>query len=161
MPRVIDVDLLASGAEKVDNETPNGSSIAFVVEHDGRRALLAADAHPNRLAESVARFAEGKAERRRFELLKVSHHGSAANTTSDFLARLDCNRFVFSTDGSRHRHPDPEAVAKILKYSAPAPKELVFNYATERTLPWNDAKLRAAWDYTCSFGTDGLVTIEV
>jgi beta-lactamase superfamily II metal-dependent hydrolase len=159
MPSVIDVDLLASGAERVDTETPNGSSIAFVAEHDGRKALLAADAHPTLLAESVARLAEGKGKLRRFDLLKVSHHGSVANTTRDFLARLDCGRFLFSTDGSRHRHPDPEAVAKILKHSRP--KELVFNYATERTLPWDDARLRAAWGHSCRFGANGLITIDV
>jgi hypothetical protein len=161
MPNVIDVDLLASGPERVDNETPNGSSVAFVAEYDGRKALLAADAHPTLLAESVARLTERKDEHRHFDLLKVSHHGSVANTTRDFLARLDCDRFLFSTDGSRHRHPDPEAVAKILKHSTPGPKELVFNYATERTLPWDDARLRADWGYSCRFGTEGLITIDV
>jgi hypothetical protein len=161
MPSVIDVDRLADGKEKVDTETPNGSSIAFVAERNGRKALLAADAHPTLLAANVSRLANVNAERRRFHLVKVSHHGSIGNTTRALVGIMNCNRFLFSTDGSRHRHPDPEAVAKILKWSTPETKELIFNYATERTLPWNDPKLRAAWEYTCRFGTEGHIQIDV
>jgi beta-lactamase superfamily II metal-dependent hydrolase len=161
MPGVIDVDLLAGGKEKVDTETPNGSSIAVVAEQGGRKALLAADAHPILLTESVSRFADGNAELRRFHILKVSHHGSIGNTTRALIESLDCDRFLFSTDGSHHRHPDPEAVAKIVKFSAKRPKELIFNYATERTLPWDDAKLRSAWDYSCRFGTEGSVEVDI
>jgi beta-lactamase superfamily II metal-dependent hydrolase len=81
MPSVIDVHLLASGAERIDTETPNGSSIAFVAERGGRKALLAADAHPTLLTESVSRLVYGSGERYRVDLLKVSHHGSIGNTT--------------------------------------------------------------------------------
>jgi beta-lactamase superfamily II metal-dependent hydrolase len=161
MPSVIDVELLASGAERIDTETPNGSSIAFVAERDGRKALLAADANPTLLTESVSRLVDGSGERYRVDLLKVSHHGSIGNTTRALVEGLDCDRFLFSTDGSRHRHPDPEAVAKILKYSPSRPKELLFNYATARTLPWDDTKLRAAWYYTCRFTADGHIEIDV
>ena len=161
MPGFIDVDLVAGGKEMIDTETPNGSSIAFIAEYGGRKALLAADAHPTLLTESVSRFAGGNAVLRRFHLVKVSHHGSIGNTTRALIEGLDCDRFLFSTDGSRHRHPDPETTAKILKFSNSHPKELIFNYGTERTLPWDDAKLRATWDYTCRFGTEGLIGIDI
>jgi beta-lactamase superfamily II metal-dependent hydrolase len=154
MPQTLNVDDLADSAERPDTETPNGSSIAFIAEFAGRKALLAADAHPSLLAESISRLIDRPGHRYAVDLCKVSHHGSIGNTTRALLETLQCGRFLFSTDGSRHGHPDPEAVAKILKYSPTRPLELSFNYATVRTLPWNDEAIRVAWHHTCRFGAD-------
>jgi hypothetical protein len=99
MPSILDVDLLSGGKERVDTETPNGSSIAFVAKRDGRKALLAADADPTLLTESVSRLVDSGAELPRFHLLKVSHHGSVGNTTRALVEGMNCDRFLFSTDG--------------------------------------------------------------
>ena len=40
-----------------DDKAPNGSSIAFVLEHGGKRALLGADAHPDVLVPALRRYA--------------------------------------------------------------------------------------------------------
>lgn len=162
MPAVLDVDELAEARERVDTETPNGSSIAFVAEWSGKRILFAADAHPTLLTESLKRLRGCGENQYNIDLFKVSHHGSTGNTTRALMQSVDCGRFVISTDGSRHGHPDPDAVAKLLKHSGPSSKELIFNYASTRTLPWNSPELCAAWGFDCRFAAqDAAIEIEV
>jgi hypothetical protein len=162
MPRHLDVDALADGREVIDHETPNGSSIAFVAEWDGKRVLFAGDAHPDRLVRSLARLAAPENGRYRLDLFKVSHHGSIGNTTRDLAAMVDCRRFAISTNGSRHGHPDPEAIAKLIKYAPAGAKTFYFNYRQERTAPWDAAALRAAHGYECVFpARDGSLVIAI
>ena len=160
MPRVLDVPALAAPSRH-DPEAPNGSSIAFLAEADERRILLTGDAHPDLLARTLQPLAAGDGGRLRVDLLKVSHHGSAGNTTAELLALLDCPAFLFSTNGSHHGHPDPETVARVLETPAQGPRTLYFNYATAWTAPWDDAAMKARYDYRCVYGDAGRLTIEV
>lgn len=150
MPDVLDVEKLSQPSPP-DNSTPNGSSIAMVAEYDGRRVLLAADAHPDLLEEGLATLAAADGGRCRLNLLKLSHHGSRANLTQEMLDKLECSNFAISTNGSRFGHPDPEAIARLLRYGGEKHKTLFFNYASERTSPWDDDKLRERWSYDCVF----------
>ena len=159
MPDPLDVEVLAVPG-KTDTEVPNGSSIALLVEHEGRRVLLAGDAHPDTLVRSIASLARAEGGRLRVDLFKVSHHGSRGNVTRELVELLDCRRFAISTDGTRHGHPDPEAIARMLAFAPPGPRELHFNYASDRTRPWDDAALEGRWDYVCRFG-DPQGTLEV
>jgi hypothetical protein len=55
------------------------------------------------------------------------------------LDLIDCARYLISTDGSNHRHPDHLALLRILKHSRRRPR-LMFNYAEDTTLPWSASK---------------------
>ncbi|WP_086608869.1 ComEC/Rec2 family competence protein [Erythrobacter donghaensis] len=149
MPDVLDVEALsAPGGD--DNSEANGSSIAMIAEYAGKRVLLAADAHADLIEAGLAKAA-GDEARVTIDLFKLSHHGSRGNLTEALLARIDCRRFAISTNGSRFGHPDPECIARLLRFGTPGPKTLYFNYATDRTTPLDDAALKAQWDYACVF----------
>ena len=62
---------------------------------------------------------------------------TAAGATSPriSLAILDCRRYVISTSGARHGHPNETAMARILKYGG-TDKEIMFNYRC-RAEQWN------------------------
>ena len=153
MPARIDVAALAEASIELDRELVNGTSIAFVAEWAGARALLAADAHPDLLCASLDHLREpGKSYV--VDLLKVPHHGSAGNITAALLERLECRRYAISTDGSRHGHPDPEAVARLLRYGTAGRKELWFNYRQASTTPWAERSLCESWDYVCFLPED-------
>ena len=149
MPPVLDVEALSVPSPR-DSTAPNGSSIAFVAEYDRKTVLLAADAHPDVLLTALTALA-GPEGRCAVDLVKLPHHGSRANVTREVLEKLDCRRFAVSTSGAVFGHPDPEAIARILKFGADGHKILYFNYASERTLPWHDRDLEASWDYECVF----------
>lgn len=153
MPAQIDVAALAEAASEPDRDMVNGTSIAFVAEWAGARALLAADAHPDLLCASLDHLRK-PGEAYVVDLLKVPHHGSAGNLTQALLERLECRRYAISTDGSRHGHPDPEAVARLLRHGTAGRKELWFNYQQASTTRWAERSLREAWDYVCFLPED-------
>jgi len=128
--------------EQEDPSAANGSSIMLLAEYGAHTLLLPGDGHAPDLAAALGRVCrERRAPDGRLPLaaFKLSHHGSDNNLTRAVLERVDCRRYLVSTDGSSHRHPDQQALLRILRYSKGTP-ELHFNYAVGTTLPWRDSK---------------------
>lgn len=155
------VEELATAKTEIDTGLPNGSSIAMVAEFEGKRTILSGDAHPDVLIRSLRLL--GEEDRYKCDLFKVSHHGSRANTTAALIGVLDCYRFAISTSGARHGHPDPEAIARLIKYAPAGLKTLYFNYAFERTLAWADEGLMRDYAFRCEFlgGGDDPLRIDI
>jgi Metallo-beta-lactamase superfamily len=127
-------------AARLDDSAANGSSIAFVAEFAGKKCAFLADAHAPQIVDSIWRMeAEGDG-RVAFDAIKVSHHGSIANLTKELLKSVRCNSFLFSTDGSKHKHPDDACVALTLTHVPEA--QLVFNYRSTQTEKW-DASVKS------------------
>lgn len=119
---------LAKVASAADTAKANGSSIALIAEYDGKRILLAADAHPDILLSSLKRYGGG--EPVKFDAVKLSHHGSRKNTTTALIKQLRSAKYLVSTSGSIFGHPDREALARVVVHQ---PSEVVFyfNYDQE------------------------------
>jgi hypothetical protein len=148
------VEALAAWQFESDVREPNGSSIALLAEYDGHSVLLAGDAHAPVLQAGVERLlSERRQARLAIDALKVSHHGSRKNTSSELLALLDCDCYLISTNGKRHDHPDAEAIARIVHTfrEASKPTRLHFNFDTDFTSPWNDDELAGEWNYTAHY----------
>lgn len=133
---------------KEDGEEPNGSSIAFLFEHDGHRVLFGADAFPTVLVRSLARLSKGRLE---LDAFKLSHHGSTKNLSPALLEAVDCPRFLISSDGGTFGHPNPETLARIL--TSEGEKTLFFNYASDYTTVWDDRKLMKEFGYRVEYPT--------
>jgi beta-lactamase superfamily II metal-dependent hydrolase len=156
----VDVNALAETPFKADSSKTNATSIAFLFEFDGVRILFTGDGDDSRIVESLRPLAEAEGGRLRLDALKVAHHGSAGNISPDLLKMIDCPRYLFSTNGDRHGHPDPVAVARILVHGGDE-KELVFNYRTRANL-WDIPDLRNRFHYTVTTAppdNDGIVTL--
>jgi hypothetical protein len=140
LPKTLSEAKLAklAGPTDKDDKAPNGSSIAFVLEHGGKRALLGADAHPDVLVPALRRYAEEVGEDRvRIDLCKLPHHASDGNVTSELISVMDARRYLVSTNGDKFAHPDDAAMARIIVSSKRAPA-IYCNFATVRTAPWVD-----------------------
>lgn len=110
-----------------DKAIPNGSSIAFLLEADNKSILLLGDAHPSVISNSLEKLELASEENKlKLDLVKVSHHASKGNTSPKLLSLIECNKFVISTDGSKHGLPDKEAIARIIA-SQPS-STIYFNY---------------------------------
>lgn len=145
-----DVTALAAERSSEDRTRPNGASITFVVEHDGKRALFCADAHPEDLEAALRLYAPDNPGRIRFDAVKVPHHGSARNNTAALIDRLESPRWLISTDGSRNGHPDPQAIARFV-LAGPSHKELVFNYKSAFSSEWDRGDLKTRYGYSTRF----------
>jgi len=156
----IDIPALVGAAKQSDRSAANASSIAFLASFGDKRCLFAGDAYSEVLQRSVERLLQSSSEDRlAVEAFKLPHHGSRANVHDNLLACLDCQRFLVSTDGSRFKHPDTQAIARVVGGGWRAnPRqdrlvELNFNYRTTINEKWDDEALRAVWNYRIVFPT--------
>lgn len=111
-----------------DNTATNGSSIAFILQVQKKRILFLADAHPGFIVQPLNEYQnEGTII---FDLIKVSHHGSFGNISCELLNKIDSERYLISTNGQKHGHPDKETIAHIITRKADFHRKLYFNYIT-------------------------------
>ena len=148
------IPALAALPFKQDTAEPNGSSIALLVSYEGATALLSADAYPSVVQESIERLLPAGEDRLPVGAVKLPHHGSRANVSSELLARLDSRSFLVSSNGSRTRHPHPESVARAISSAGPG-AELAFNYTTEYTEIWSDDTLRSEFSFETFYPPEG------
>ncbi len=155
------ITALASENFSCDATKPNGASIVFLAEFDKKRILMGADSHPDIVEASIRALGYSTTKKLPLACLKVSHHGSKKNTSPELLELIDCTRFAFSTDGTRHGHPDPQTVARILMQDRARKKTLIFNFHQPSTDRWDDKNLKAEWNYDCVFPDDGKTGVEI
>jgi beta-lactamase superfamily II metal-dependent hydrolase len=153
----IDVPALAASKFRSDTARANGSSIAFAAEFGSQSALFGADAFPGVLADSLQRLSEN--ERRKISVLKLPHHGSRKNLSTDLLKLLDCGTFLVSSNGKRFSHPNRESIARVIRRGGKP--RVVFNYRTEFNECWDDEDLMKQHGYSVEYGKDGEITVEV
>lgn len=145
------VDLLGRGdkwppvwneGEKPDPSVTNGSSIMMLAEYDAHALLLTGDAHASDISDALDRLRNDRptlTSPLQLAAFKLSHHGSDKNLTQVLLEKIDCDRYLVSTDGTSHRHPDQQALLRILRYSKRDP-QIMFNAFSNTTQPWGDSK---------------------
>lgn len=111
---------------KEDNAIHNGSSIAFILKIEDKKMLFLGDAHPSVVISSLIELEYSKEKKLKVDFVKVSHHGSKANTSNELLELIECDKFIISTDNSKHGLPNKETLARIINKHENC--ELYFNY---------------------------------
>jgi beta-lactamase superfamily II metal-dependent hydrolase len=166
----LNVDTLANAKFTEDPTEANGSSIVLLLRYKGAgkdkkvsNVLLGADGHPAVIEAGLKRLSK---EPLQLAAYKVAHHGSRNNVNESLLKRIDCSRYLFSSNGAIYRHPGREAIARVLKYgkSGTAPTELVFNYRTKFNKVWDAPSLKTKWKYTTTYpakGRSGIIALEI
>ncbi len=114
----------------IDKSPTNGSSIAICINYKGKNLLFLADGHPDILYKNLYNLGIEK-----FDLVKVPHHGSSKNMTLELSEILKSNKYLISTNGRKHAHPNVETLAKLIFANKDMKKELYFNYETS-TSKW-------------------------
>jgi beta-lactamase superfamily II metal-dependent hydrolase len=155
----INIETLALTPFKGDRAKPNGSSIAMVAEYRGDRILLTGDAHVPRLLESLALYQAQFPEKKSFSLVKASHHGSRGNVSTELVEAVDCKHWAISTSGAQFRHPDQEAIARIIMHS-PRGTTVWFNYDQPQTKTWR-RPTKPDRGFKPEYGNGGLLAIDI
>ena len=145
-----------------DRAVANGSSIAVLLEIEGKRILLGGDAHSRVMVDALTGLTE------RFgtstvnvDVFKLAHHGSAGNITRELLDLLRCDRFVVSTNGDHFRHPDAEAIELLGRPGAATLPTVYFNYLSKTTHRWADAAEQQRTGIQAVYGDDGHLTVTI
>lgn len=84
--------LLTSGGSK-DRNPYNGASITLCVTIGDIKILLTGDAHREDLETCCNRYLNGQ----EISIVKLPHHGSAANISLEMLKAMNCSHFIIST----------------------------------------------------------------
>lgn len=111
-----------------DDSATNGSSIAFVLEVEGKRILFLGDAHAETIVESLITLYGEKNAPFRFDAVKLSHHGSFNNNSPKLLEIITCDNWLISTNGDKYDHPDLPTLAHIITNKNNNAPKLYFNY---------------------------------
>lgn len=160
----LDVAKLAARKFQEDTAKANGSSIAFVAEYEGKTMLFGGDAFPGVLDASLRRW-KPKASVIELDVFKLPHHGSKNNLSPSLAERIACRHALFSTDGTKFKHPDDACVARLVASNAarkkPVEMTLHFNYPSVRTKPWGTATMTGKYGYDVNYGTAGALTLEL
>lgn len=104
-------DLKEYAKEEVseDRSATNGSSIAFILECEGKRLAFLGDAYPSVCVEGVTQFYPAGLT---VNLIKIPHHGSRHNFSEELYNFLESDYFLLSTKGTKI-HPDPVFLGKM------------------------------------------------
>jgi hypothetical protein len=151
-----DLEELARKSNSKDNSKANGSSISLLLEYKGRKVILAGDAFSDDLVNGIKAVSPN--ERLHLDIFKLPHHGSKKNVHIDLVEAVECDRWLISTDGTRFKHPDAEAIARILAFCTVADPLLCFNAPSKFNGWWNNQDWIDMFDYELEYGTadDGL-----
>ena len=114
-----------------DSSPTNGSSISFILQIGDKRMLFLADSHSDVIANELKQHFQTKDFPIFFDLIKLSHHGSFANNSPELLDFIDSDKWIISTNGKTHNHPDIETLAWILTKDNKINRKLFFNYSLE------------------------------
>jgi len=152
----MDLEDLAAKATATDHAPANGSSIAFLLEHQGLSILLGADAYAPILVDALGALAAHRAVSLpwQVDVFKLSHHGSRANITVDLFEAVQAKHYIVSTNGAIFGHPDDEAIARAIVHGGKQCK-LWFNYRTEHTAKWEAAGLQQRYAYSVGMPVQG------
>lgn len=112
-----------------DKSVPNLSSIACLVERQGRRILLTGDARGDKLIEGLERAGLLDQGRIHLDVLKVPHHGSDRNATPGFFEAVTADTYVLSGNG-KHGNPERDTLEWLIQSRDPADSyTIVLTYA--------------------------------
>ena len=110
----------------VENTDENDASIAFeLISWDGTKLLMLGDASYQDYMDGLNLFYPNTDELIKYDMVKLSHHGSKNNFHPEFLKRVYSPVYIVSTNGLKFKHPDKEVLAHIM---CNADSTIMFNY---------------------------------
>ncbi|MEJ8553535.1 MBL fold metallo-hydrolase [Tepidibacter sp. Z1-5] len=142
---------------KKDTSKSNGGSISFILEYKDKKVLFLGDAHEDIIMENLEKYKDdGKTLR--FNAVKISHHGSIKNNFN-WIENVKAKKYLISTNGEKHNHPNKEVIAKILQCNKEK-KTLYFNYPLDICNDINKNMLQENYNYSIVIG-NGTSSLQI
>ncbi len=150
------MELINEDIFKEDSSIHNGSSIAFILSYNEKNLIFLGDAHPSVIVEELKALNYSSTKPIKAEFLKVSHHGSKANTNYELLELIDTKKYVISSNGNIHNLPDKQCLARIINHNKNS--EIFFNYPDKVIEIFTDIDSEEFPDFK-AVGIDSVFTI--
>lgn len=88
-----------------DGSVANLASIVVLVEQNGKTMLLTGDARGDKILEGLTNAGLLSSGKINLDILKVPHHGSDHNVSTEFFRKVRAKHYVFSANG-KNDNPD-------------------------------------------------------
>ena len=136
-----EVKRFANSPEIRDSSPTNGSSIACIIEYDKYKILFLGDSHEDIIYNNLYKLL-GSADKLYFDLVKISHHGSAYNISNRLLSIIESPKFLISTNGITEEHPSHNTISKIINKKTDLKKTIIINHPIPHLCPFNNEDLK-------------------
>lgn len=147
----IDFDKLKGGPFTPDTSPTNGSSISFILQVGDKKILFLGDSHSDLVESELKKHLCIKGLPIYFDLVKLSHHGSFSNNSPELLELIDSDKWIISSNGKIHNHPDIETLAWILTKDDKIKRNIFFNYPLAICLELSNSELKEKYNYEIIF----------
>ena len=114
-----------------DESVFNLSSIIVLAEAGGKSMLLTGDARGDDILSVLTQAKLFKQDVFQCDLLKIPHHGSDHNVSTDFFRRVVADHYVFSGDG-KHNNPELSTLQMLLDARPGEKYSVHFTYPEKR-----------------------------
>ncbi|MFG0631201.1 ComEC/Rec2 family competence protein [Pseudomonas sp. xss_2] len=136
------IESLANEPFVEDASATNRSSFSFLIEYRDKRILYLGDCH----AETVISWLDSCGiDTIEVDAVKISHHGSKNNTSRTLLKRIDSPRYMISTNGKSHGHPNLETLARIAVENRSRKTTILVNYNLDNIPAWFTEQLKTKY----------------
>lgn len=146
-----------------DAKLENRSSISFILRFYDKYLLFLGDSSPLDYEDVLEKMAQATPDNKlKFDLVKVSHHGSKFNTSNKFFDLVTSDKYIISTNGrGTHNHPDLEAILKII-CNQKEDKLIKFNYKPDKIINFiNKNKLYQTYNFKLEYENSSLLGVKV
>ena len=113
--------------KRLKDDPANGASLSMFIYFQEKTLLLLGDAKDMIIISSLKKMGYSSQNRLRVDYLKLAHHGSKYHTSEEFLALVECNHYIISTNG-RYGHPNIETLARLLCHKWRDKNEKIYLY---------------------------------
>lgn len=138
----ISIEALANVKFKDDNSPTNKSCLSFLIESNNKRLLYLSDCDVGVVTSWLDDLGLTSIK---VDVVKISHHGSKNNTSLELLNRIVCQKYLISTNGNSHGHPDLEVLARISIVNKDSGAEIFMNYEIEHIPSWFTNELKTSY----------------
>jgi len=119
--------------KRLEDDPANGASLSFLIEYQDKTLLLLGDAKDQTIIESLQSMGYSPQKRLQVDYLKLAHHGSKYHSSEAFLALVESQHYIISTNG-RYGHPNIETLARVLCHKErDRDKKIYFYYNYPKT----------------------------
>ena len=139
-----------------DKSVPNLSSIAFLIEGDGRTILFTGDGRGDHLLQGLKAKELLNDGQINIDVLKVPHHGSNRNTDRKFFKQVKAGTYVISGNG-KYGNPDYDTLIWIVESAKEDDRQikLIVTNETSSTKKLMEKYPQGDWGYEINYLAQG------
>lgn len=134
-----------------DSSPTNGSSISFILQIGHKKMLFLGDSHSDLVKNELENHFKANDFPVFFDLVKLSHHGSFSNNSPELLELIDSDKWIISSNGKIHNHPDIETISWVLSKNDRVNRKIFFNYPLDICRKLSNSELEKKYNYKIIF----------